>query len=168
MYQFFNPTKSFTHEDYPNNTELSQEYWEMRSSNFSPKGIWNIVRESAPHNLCKRKCYLCQIETLAVDSYKERSYLNKRSDLVISVHKWSTTQRVRKMGVIYMQSWKQCALPVIITMALWQLMHMMYAHVFNCMSCHKAIVVITGRAHRFYNCIYIFIHGNHGDNKLHI
>ena len=27
-----------------------------------------------------------------------------------------------KMGVIYMQSWKQCALPVITTVALWQLM----------------------------------------------
>ena len=24
-----------------------------------------------------------------------------------------------------------------------------------CMSCHKAIVVITGRAHCFHDCIYI-------------
>ena len=28
-------------------------------------------------------------------------------------------------------------------------------HVPNCMSCHKAIVVITGRAHCFHDCIYI-------------
>ena len=29
-----------------------------------------------------------------------------------------------KTSIIYMQSWKQCALPVINTMALWQLMHL--------------------------------------------
>ena len=28
-------------------------------------------------------------------------------------------------------------------------------HVPKCMSCHKAIVVITVRAHRFHDCIYI-------------
>ena len=28
-------------------------------------------------------------------------------------------------------------------------------HVPKCMSCHKAIVVITGRAHCFHDCIYI-------------
>ena len=28
-------------------------------------------------------------------------------------------------------------------------------HVPKCMSCHKAIVVITGRVHCFYDCIYI-------------
>ena len=47
----------------------------------------------------------------------------------ISGHKWSTTRRVlkshrSKMSVIYMQSWKQCALSVITTMALWQLIHL--------------------------------------------
>ena len=45
-----------------------------------------------------------------------------------SGHKWSKTHRVlkshrSKMCIIYMQSWKQCALPLITTMALWQLMH---------------------------------------------
>ena len=43
---------------------------------------------------------------------------------------------------------KTVALPVITTMALWELMH-------KCMSCHKAIVVITRRAHCFHDCIYI-------------
>ena len=31
-------------------------------------------------------------------------------------------------------------------------------HVPKCMSCHKAIVVITGRAHCFHDCIYIYIY----------
>ena len=30
-------------------------------------------------------------------------------------------------------------------------------HVPKCMSCHKAIVVITGRAHYFHDYIYIYI-----------
>ena len=47
----------------------------------------------------------------------------------ISGHKWSTTHRVlkshrSKTSIIYMLSWKQCALLVITTMALWQLMHL--------------------------------------------
>ena len=37
--------------------------------------------------------------------------------------------------------------------------HMMYGcnivhHVPKCMSCHKAILVITGRAHCFHDCIH--------------
>ena len=44
-------------------------------------------------------------------------------------YKWSTTDRVfkshrSKMGVVYMQLWKQCALPVITAMALCQIMHL--------------------------------------------
>ena len=31
-------------------------------------------------------------------------------------------------------------------------------HVPKCMSCHKATVVITGRAHCFQDCIYIYIY----------
>ena len=31
-------------------------------------------------------------------------------------------------------------------------------HVPKCMSCHKAIVVITGRAHSFHDYIYIYIY----------
>ena len=46
------------------------------------------------------------------------------------------------------------------TMALWQLMHLgtTVHHVPKCMSCHKAIVVITGRAHCFHDYIYIYIY----------
>ena len=61
--------------------------------------------------------------------------------------------------VLYMQSWKQCALLVIpqwfcgnsCTWAHDVTVH----HVPKCMSCHKAIVVITGRAHCFHDCKYI-------------
>ena len=69
---------------------------------------------------------------------------------IISGHKWSTTHRVlkshrSKMSVIYMLAWKQCAIPVITAIH----------HLPKCKSCHKAIVVITGRAHCFHDNIYI-------------
>ena len=33
--------------------------------------------------------------------------------------------------------------------------HMICPSMPKCMSCHKAIAVITGRAHCFHDCIYI-------------
>ena len=71
--------------------------------------------------------------------------------IYISGHKWSTKHRVfkyhsSKMSVIYMLSWKQCALPVTTPMA----------HVPRCMSYHKAIVVITGKAHCLHDNIYVY------------
>ena len=57
-----------------------------------------------------------------------------------------------------MKSWKQCALPIIATMlcgnsCTWA-HDVTVHHVPKCMGCHKAIVVITGRAHCFHGCIY--------------
>ena len=80
--------------------------------------------------------------------------LNKQSkERNISGHKWSTTHRVlkshrNKMGVIYMQSWKQCTLPVITT-ALWQLMHLgIWCTITNCW-CNLYIYIVI------YIVIYI-------------
>ena len=36
--------------------------------------------------------------------------------------------------------------------------HITVHHVPKCMSCHKAIVVISGRAHCFHDYIYIYIY----------
>ena len=35
--------------------------------------------------------------------------------------------------------------------------HMTYVHTYKCMSCHKAIVLITGSVHCFHVNIYIYI-----------
>ena len=69
--------------------------------------------------------------------------------IYVNGHKWSTIHRGlrshrSKMCVIYMQSWKQCTLPVIITMALWHLMHL---------GTWYTVVVISGRA-----MIYIYVY----------
>ena len=66
--RFYNHTKSFTHEDYANDTKLSKEYWEIKRNNFIPKVTWSIVRECPPYSLSKRKCYLCLNEKLEINS----------------------------------------------------------------------------------------------------
>ena len=80
--RFYNHTKSFTHEDYANDTELSKEYWDIKRNNFIPKVTWSIVRECPPYSLSKRKCYLCLNEKLEINSYKGNNLLNKRSELI--------------------------------------------------------------------------------------
>ena len=35
--RFYNHTKSFTREDYANDTELSKQYWDFKKSNLIPK-----------------------------------------------------------------------------------------------------------------------------------
>ena len=113
--------------------------------------------------------------------------LNKQGkEQNLSGHKWSTTQRVpkpyqSKMSVIYTQSWKQCALPAITIMILWQLMHLgtwcaefLQSHCGAWVSTkpfwwwpERHIVFIISWLHIYYDhlasaglylCIYIFIY----------
>ena len=67
--------------------------------------------------------------------FHARVSLNQCFYIYIYGHKWSTTHRVlkshrSKMSIIYMLSWKQCALPVITTMGTHALGHMMYGYVY--------------------------------------
>ena len=80
--RFYTQIKSFTHEDYVNDTELSKEYWDIKRNNFIPKVTWSIVRECPPYSLSKRKCYLCLNETIEINSYNGNNLLNKRSELI--------------------------------------------------------------------------------------
>ena len=75
-------TKSFTHEDYVNDTKFSKEYWEIKRSKFIPKVTWSTVRECPLYNLSKKKNYLCLNEKLEINSYYGNKLLNKKSELI--------------------------------------------------------------------------------------
>ena len=45
LVRFCNHTKSFTHQDYANDIELSKECWNLKRSSFIPKLTWSLVRE---------------------------------------------------------------------------------------------------------------------------
>ena len=86
-------------------------------------------------------------------------YITHKYTVVIIGHKWSTTHTVlkshrSKMSVIYMLSWKHEKL-VEHSLVHWYQQCVTVHHVPKCMSCHKAIVVITRRAHCFHDNIYI-------------
>ena len=55
-----NLIKSFTHEDYANDTELSGEYWDIKRNKFIPKVTWSIVRECLPYRLSKSYINKCR------------------------------------------------------------------------------------------------------------
>ena len=74
---FYNHTKSFTHEDYANDTEFSKEYWEIKRNKFIPKVTWSILREWPPYNLHKRNCYLCLKKNLKLIHIKEKTSWTK-------------------------------------------------------------------------------------------
>ena len=80
--RFYNHTKSFTHEDYANDTKLSKEYWYIKRNNFIPKVSWSILRECPLYSLSKRKCCLCLNKKLEINSYKGNNLLNTRSELI--------------------------------------------------------------------------------------
>ena len=65
--RFYSHTKSFTHEDYANDTELSKEYWDIKRNNLIPKVTWSIVGECPSYSLSKRKCYMCLNENLEIN-----------------------------------------------------------------------------------------------------
>ena len=79
---FDNHTKSFTNEDYANDTQLPKEYCDFKRNNFIPKVTWSIVRECPQYSLSKRKCYLCLNKKLEINSYKGNNLLKKRSELI--------------------------------------------------------------------------------------
>ena len=81
-HRFSNHTKSFNHEHYENDTELSKEYWSIKRNHYAPKVIWRIIRKCALFNATKRKCYLCLNEKLEIASDKGDNLLSKRSELI--------------------------------------------------------------------------------------
>ena len=103
----------------------------------------SLYKSPFPDNIGLR-IYLLNVGLIYIYIYMYNMYMYVYIYIYIYIysHKWNE----RNIRNIYMQSWKQCAVRVINTNR---------NHVPKYMSCHKAIVVITGRAHCFHDCIYI-------------
>ena len=78
--------------------QMSKEYLEIKRNNFISKVTWNIVRECAPYNFSKRKCYLCLNEKLETNSYKGNNLLKKRSKLI------NTCRHLKKHTILWHDS----------------------------------------------------------------
>ena len=80
--RFANHKKSFNHEKYREETELSKEYWQMKKSNRQPIITFEILKECSSHNPESKLCNLCTNEKLFILENTDKHLLNKRNELV--------------------------------------------------------------------------------------
>ena len=77
-----NHKKSFRHEKYMKETELSKEVWRIKKKggNFNIK--WSKVNNHASYRPEIGRCKLCQQEKLAIAMYEEKNLLNRRNEII--------------------------------------------------------------------------------------
>ena len=80
--RYANHTKSFRHEKHQRDTELSNELWSIKSNNYAPNIVWEILRKHQTYNPNTERCFLCLNEKLEIARYKRRNLLNKRSEII--------------------------------------------------------------------------------------
>ena len=80
--QYANHKKSFNHQQYKNDTELSNEYWRMKNENKDPKVTWETLGIYQPYNRSTKRCMLCLNEKVYIALHKDSNILNKRTEFV--------------------------------------------------------------------------------------
>ena len=61
-----------------NETELSNEIWQIKKSGYHLKVIWEIVKKYVTYNPHTKRCLLCLNKTLGIAPYKIHNLLNKK------------------------------------------------------------------------------------------
>ena len=80
--RFANHKKSFNNEQWKNETELSKEVWNLRSTNNKAETGCKIVRRCTPVNCAILRWNLCLKENSELAINQGINLLNKRSQLV--------------------------------------------------------------------------------------
>ena len=81
--RFSNHKKSFNLKEDKNETELSNEIWQIKNSGHHPKVKWEIVKKYFPYIPQTKRSSLCLNEKLEIAAYKEQNLLNKRNEIVL-------------------------------------------------------------------------------------
>lgn len=81
--RYANHLKSFRHEKYKTETELSKYIWSLKANNLNYSIHWKILRKTSGYNKISKSCNLCLSEKLEICKFKDkRSLLNKRTELI--------------------------------------------------------------------------------------
>ena len=80
--RYANHKKSFSHEKYKHETELSKEYWRLKEAGSSPIVKWRIKKVCKPFNQVTKRCDLCLSEKFFILDHDGDNLLNKRNELV--------------------------------------------------------------------------------------
>ena len=79
--RFSNHKKSFNHEKHKNDTQLSNELWNIKASKEEPVLVWKILGQYQPHNVNTKRCLPCLNEKLQIAIYRENNMLNKQTEI---------------------------------------------------------------------------------------
>ena len=80
--RFANHKKTFKNPVYKTDTELSNEYWNIKSKNQIANITWEIFGQYQSYNPITKRCALCLNEKLAIALHKDGIMLNKRSEII--------------------------------------------------------------------------------------
>ena len=81
--RYRNHLKSFRHNVYRKETELSKYIWTLKDQNINYSIDWKILRRTSGYNKASKICKLCLSEKFEICTFKNRRILlNKRNELV--------------------------------------------------------------------------------------
>ena len=80
--RYSNHKKSFNHEKYKNDTQLSDELWKTKVSKEEQVSVWKILGQYQPDNVNTKQCLLCLNEKLQIATYWGNNMLNKRTEII--------------------------------------------------------------------------------------
>ena len=74
--------KSFNHDIYKRNSELSAEIWRLKNTGLQFNVTWNIDKTSVPYTPETKRCSLCMSEKVEIALHKGNNLLNKRNEII--------------------------------------------------------------------------------------
>ena len=80
--RYSNHKKSFNHEKYKNDTQLSNELSKMKAWKEEPALVWKILGQYQQHNVNTKRCLLCLNQKLQIAIYRGNNMLNKRTEII--------------------------------------------------------------------------------------
>jgi len=90
--RYANHEKSFKHEKYEKETELSKYIWELSRQSTKYNIKWEIISHSNTRKRKSGNCNLCIEEKLAILKAKN-NVLNKRTELISKCRHGNSTKR---------------------------------------------------------------------------
>ena len=79
--RYRNHLKSFRHQKYSNDTELSKYVWGLKTENRRFNITWSIIKKVPAYKVGSRRCNLCLKKKLQLMKGRKKTFLNKRSEL---------------------------------------------------------------------------------------